>query len=184
MTRDGRLIHLDFATACAGGNAIQVLNTSVPSGSSAQSKGTLIPLQASTFALQTPENKLDIYTVSQSGIAKKGTVENVCKDPILAHRVYDNRLLLACGISSSNGLAVASLTSIQLIHLDAVNVVASASPTDSSGIAGMAFDNTHPKLYVLSNRSLVQLATFDFSENTSKLDVKTNFSLKNILDKL
>jgi len=183
-TRDQRLIYLDFNAACAKISSLKILALNSPSTTTQTQGETLLSLGNDYFANKTTTGEFNLFKVTATAIEKIGNIENVCPENILTHKVYERKILIVCGSQSTDGLKIATLSAIQLLDLYKQKALASTSFADERGIAGMAFDNTSPKLFILSNRSVGKLTSIDFTGDSAKQEVKTNFILKNILDKL
>lgn len=181
-TRDERLIHLNFKKACAGKNAIDVLQLDLQE--TAGSRNRIVSLGDSQYAIQHKGKILEFVGLNESSFSVAGKIVNFCEEDIVTFRRYDDQALFACGKISTDGLKIVSLDRIQLLSLKSFEVLAETTALESLGVSGLAFDNSNPALFQLSSQSKGQLTRYDFSSGVAQKETKDNIILKNIIDKL
>ncbi|NBW80834.1 hypothetical protein EBR21_03685 [bacterium] len=184
-SNNGRMIYLDFESACSGGNALRIFQ---PAESAAGSKNWTtppLPVGRNLFAIHGKENQLDFFDTSNDPIAQVASIPGVCDQSILGHRKYDDKLLIVCGKNTeNNSQMLKTISSIAIINTATFKLETAQQIADTSTLAAFALDNRLPKVFTLANNRLGRLTTYDFSGGSPKVESKANFVLKNILDKL
>jgi len=183
QTKDGRLIYLHFETACSGGAALRIYQPSDTGTRQVNSDTAPLALGNGKFAIHQKNGDLEIVDASQDPVKPLELISNVCSETIFHHRLYQNRLLIICGKLVANS-ASRSITKYALVDLAERKIISSFEPVDTAPLAGLSFDNNTPKVYVLSDTSVGRLASYEFTDSTVRTDVKSNFILKSILNRL
>lgn len=184
-SNNGRLIYLDFEFACGIGNALRIFQ---PAESMAGSKNWTtppLPVGRNLFAIHGKDNQLDFFDTSNDPIAQVASIPGVCDQSILGHRKYEDKLLIVCGKNKEDDSQMfKTISSIAIINTATFKLETTQQIADTSTLAAIALDNRVPKVFTLANNRLGRLTTYDFSGGSPKVESKSNFVLKNILDKL
>jgi hypothetical protein len=184
-SNSGRLIYLDFESACSSANALRIFQ---PAESMAGSKNWTtppLPVGRNLFAIHGKDNQLDFFDTSNDPIAQVASIPGVCDQSILGHHKYEDKLLVVCGKNNEdNSQMLKTISSIAIINTATFKLETTQQITDTSTLAAFALDNRVPKVFTLANNRLGRLTTYDFSGGSPKVESKSNFVLKNILDKL
>jgi hypothetical protein len=181
-TQDGGLIHLNFDKACAGENAISMLD--VEQQDQDQSRHQIVALGDSRYALKSSATNLRIVSIKGENLSVDAEIKNFCAEDIVSYRKYTDDVFFVCGRISKDGLKIESIDKLQILSLNSYNIFLETTTIENTSVAGLAFSNSNPVLFHLADRSKGMLTKYDLSSGSAQRETLDNIILKGILNKL